>query len=684
MASGGKIKRRGFVMTGGGAKGFYEAGVIHAFHITGMDFDVITGSSIGAMNSIFYAEYLFHKRQLPPGISQDPEKAVEALDDLVKTFHHVWWTMPDKQIIDDSEEGPLGQLKADLEEFQLSLPELTRLGWWWTDPQRGAVPPLSTWTALLRVFMELAERLGGPGQVLRILKDHRDDPVQEALRTYLARFGMERSLVPAQDDQRLKAAFTELATPLRHEHLKGGEPAQAEKAEYRLVHPERTFKEYAEVGVDVRLTRANYRTGRLEVSAYLSDQDFVKYLERQAWRLQSGDPESLPLGSFRLQVPGDPRAIDAALASGRFPGVFSPFPIDGIYDLESPENRLLGLILTQWLADPESETLLEQAFRAAHASRADQSARAAQAGRGLDEDDWERLFAGWRDSANLREFFPRATDGYVDGGAIDNTPSNSAVDATREWSEREGVSRRGMELDLYVVLLHPEPKVGPDEARDPYFNQVVKRTLDIQGAAKLSSDAVVVDTINVFGQRAEQLGESLLILLESYADVLDGMYDEEKTVLFERIRRRAAELGIRGYQGLTGEGILERMRAWGREMLDEKLPLQVNTVKIHPERMALDTLQFTGRLGYKPENALDMLTMGCYNTLWALRTSLEAPGRLLDEQDRRALALAKKWMGFETWPKDPARAEELRTSWRCQRTACIFHAEHCPHGARGQ
>ena len=41
-----------------------------------------------------------------------------------------------------------------------------------------------------------------------------------------------------------------------------------------------------------------------------------------------------------------------------------------------------------------------------------------------------------------------------------------------------------MELDLYVVLLHPEPKVDPDEASDPYFNQVVQRTLDIQGAAK--------------------------------------------------------------------------------------------------------------------------------------------------------------------------------------------------------
>jgi NTE family protein len=43
-------------LTGGGAKGFYEAGIIHALHITGMEFDVITGSSIGAFNSLFFAE----------------------------------------------------------------------------------------------------------------------------------------------------------------------------------------------------------------------------------------------------------------------------------------------------------------------------------------------------------------------------------------------------------------------------------------------------------------------------------------------------------------------------------------------------------------------------------------------------------------------------------------------------
>src|SRR5512142_362641 len=98
---------RGFVMTGGGAKGLYEAGVIQALHICGIEFDVITGSSIGALNSVFFAEYLFRKRQLPAAVLQDPVQTVEHMDDLVKAYHHAWLQLPQKKLIDDSEQGPL-------------------------------------------------------------------------------------------------------------------------------------------------------------------------------------------------------------------------------------------------------------------------------------------------------------------------------------------------------------------------------------------------------------------------------------------------------------------------------------------------------------------------------------------------------------------------------------------------
>jgi predicted acylesterase/phospholipase RssA len=163
--------RRGFVMTGGGAKGLYEAGVIHAFHLTGMEFDVITGSSIGAFNSVFFAEYLLRKKDLTPEVRGDPERAVEAMDKLVKGFHHAWLQMPEKKIVDDSETGPLGQLKDDLLKFKICLPDLTRIAWWLTDPEReGFKPPPSTWLALGRLGNQLRGRLGGVGKLLDILR----------------------------------------------------------------------------------------------------------------------------------------------------------------------------------------------------------------------------------------------------------------------------------------------------------------------------------------------------------------------------------------------------------------------------------------------------------------------------------------------------------------------------------
>ncbi len=187
-----KIKKRGFVMTGGGAKGLYEAGVIHAFHITGMEFDVITGSSIGAMNSVFFAEYLYRKKDLPADVRTDPEKAVEAMDRMVRQFHHAWLMLPEIKIIDDSESGPLGMLKNDLLKFNLSIPELTTLGWWWTDPQRILAISGRVLDAVLKLVKEVAESLGGAVEMLRIITMHRKEIKREAFRTYLARFEMDR------------------------------------------------------------------------------------------------------------------------------------------------------------------------------------------------------------------------------------------------------------------------------------------------------------------------------------------------------------------------------------------------------------------------------------------------------------------------------------------------------------
>ena len=667
-----KQKRRGFVMTGGGAKGLYEAGVIHAFHITGMEFDVITGSSIGAFNSVFFAEYLLRKKELDPAVRHDPAQAIDAMDDLVKAYHHAWLQLPEKRIVDDSETGPLGQLKEDLGQFKICLPDVTGLLWWWTDPERGSIPSPRVWPALVKLGKELTERLGGAGQLLDILKYGRSAPLENAIRTYLARFGMERSLVPAAEDTRLTSVFTEPVAPLNHAHLQGERLVKTgdSAGQTGLIQPGRTLRDYHQAGVDVRLTRANYRTGRLEVSAYLSTQDFVRYMQKQAFRLEMDDPDKIPLGSFRLQIPGNPNAINAALASGRFPGVLAPYAIEDIYPPDDPENSLLHRLLAHWLDDSEVEDQM---------ARANQALHGAPAG---DEDRWRETYQRWQASQSMRDFFPKAQDVYVDGGAIDNTPSNSVIDATREWADQAGVNRHELTLDLYVIFLHPEPKVDPVQIQDPAFHQVIQRTREIQGAAKQSSAAVVVDTINTFGRRGEQLGDTLLALLQSYQQTLQSLDPAQRQETLDRLREDVKRRGIRGYRGRDSAGILDRMADWAENIVDNLLPLQVTAIKIHPEEMPLSTLQFTERLGYRHGNALAMLTMGCYNTLWALRNHLEGQRGELDEQDQQSLALARQWMGGESWPPEPVGSQDPRRSWRCRRSACVFHAAHCPHGAQ--
>ena len=674
-----KRVRRGFVMTGGGAKGLYEAGVIHAFHLTGMEFDVITGSSIGAFNSVFFAEYLLRKQALAPEIRGDPEQAVEAMDQLVKGFHHAWLQMPEKRIVDDSETGPLGQFKDDLLKFKICLSDLTRIAWWLTDPERkGSRPPARTWPALARLGNQLRGRLGGVGNLLDILKHGDRERLEEAIRAYLGRFNMDRSLIPAKDDRRLTSIFTEPIAPLTRAHLHGERlhPASAGGEIVSLVKPDRTLREYYQKGIDVRLTRANYRTGRLEVSAYMKAEDFVRYMKKQVFRLKRDDPDKIPLGSFRLQLPGNPRAINAALASGRFPGVLAPYRVEDLYPRDDPENDLLYGMLEGWLGDTAVEARMTEAYLALPDDER------------KDEERWKENYQRWRDDERMQEFFPQANDLYVDGGAIDNTPANSVIDATREWAEKEGVSKRKLALDLYTIFLHREPSVGLEEPeeleaiKDPALYQVILRTREIQGAAKQSSGAVTVETINSFGKRGELLGESLLAVLQSYQQTLAALDEAQRKEILDRLREEVERRDIRGYRSGKVDEILERMESWAGDIVENKMPLQVRAVKIYPEEMPLNTLQFTERLGYRHENALAMLAMGCYNTLWALRNHLEDQNDALDGQDRQALALARKWMGVESWPKKPDRDETFRKAWRCRRENCVFYAEHCPHGAK--
>jgi predicted acylesterase/phospholipase RssA len=483
------------------------------------------------------------------------------------------------------------------------------------------------------------------------------------LRAYLARFGLENALVPDSEGQRLVAAFGP------------------------IVDPQRTMRDFAEAGLDVRLTRANYRTGRLEISMYQSAESFLHYLSTHAWHLEQDWNRVAPLGSTRLQTAGNPNAIHAALASGRFPGVFAPFPVKEIY-LDAPENRLTRLMLDSWLDSDEAEAALKVAYRKLHPTWNDETL----------EKRWQAAFATWRNSTVLRRLFPHHGDTYVDGGAIDNTPTNSAVDAMREWAARTNTSRRSFELDLYTVFLDPAqvPEFDAEE-RAPALYQVVQRTLALQSAATMPSDAVVVNTINTFGKRGEELGEQAAQLNAGLTAVLDGldetlpddMPDAERAAIEEALlAKMAAAMGLDGLTADKSKAKLRQIARRTNRLVNNYLPVHVNTVEIYPDSMPMGTLNFTERLGFRSENAIEMLTVGCYNTLWALRGYLEnkrmqveEDGGVLDSADSTALRLARKWMGFDDWPDEPATRHE---TWRCQRTQCAHYANACRHGRQQQ
>jgi glutamine synthetase len=145
------------------------------------------------------------------------------------------------------------------------------------------------------------------------------------------------------------------------------------------------------------------------------------------------------------------------------------------------------------------------------------------------------------------------------------------------------MSKRDITLDLFVVFLHPEPTIEQTEVQDQALHQVVLRTLEIQGAAKQSSDAVVVDTINTFGQRAEKLGGTLAVVLESFQESLQSMDEDQRKNILDSLLAKARDQKLRGYLGKSSEGILERMEKWAENITNNRLPLHVNEVIIYPD-----------------------------------------------------------------------------------------------------
>ena len=97
----------------------------------------------------------------------------------------------------------------------------------------------------------------------------------------------------------MKDVFTQPVSPLRPEHLSGdaNAPDDPSVKRYILVDPARSLGDYDRQGITVRVTRANYRTGRLEISAHITLDGFINFMEKQAWRIDAFGLDKMPLGS---------------------------------------------------------------------------------------------------------------------------------------------------------------------------------------------------------------------------------------------------------------------------------------------------------------------------------------------------------------------------------------------------
>ncbi len=303
MATGSK---RALVLSGGGAKGVYEAGVLKACHHTGLTFDVITGSSIGAINAVLFAEYL-RRRQ------RDPQDAAH----FFAYFMSIWEDLDAANLVDFDLLDPLIK---DLAKVDIGLDDLLYVWWGFTGDSLGDKVK-GGWHAFW-ALTQLDDILPLSLRDVRALFDawqdeERHDEVKEMLRDAIRKF-----LAKHQAEQGLFDPVS-LSEAMTKPYDDAGVPA---------LDPAQGLSSFRVAGIDVRLTRTNIRSGQMEISAHRSLQEVQTRIAE--------DPDAA-----RHVIVGDPNAVTAALASGAFPVAFVPRALAEIYPPGTPENDTLHAIL---------------------------------------------------------------------------------------------------------------------------------------------------------------------------------------------------------------------------------------------------------------------------------------------------------------------------------------------------
>jgi hypothetical protein len=727
---------------GGGARGFYEAGVVYAFHLCQMEFEVIAGSSAGALNAILYAEYLHRRGQVGRGqgwlkVDGLPDRqlklhglaGVAAMEDFMGAVLYSWLTIAEVGFFDDSSKGRLGRIYKDIATTWISLGMVLRLGW------RELISRKEPWNG--RFWQRWLGYLGllwlgrGPGWLVRLIKKIRSGSVaipKTVVDEYLQSWGIEQALTTPEGLANFATAFSRKSAPiLREARVKDGLHLQIDPDKtIDLVDEDRRLGDYRESGLDVRLTRTNYRTGLLEVSAYISPVEFYWYT-RQFFQLQQDiTQDAFPFRKHRLYIPGNPLVIGAALASARLPVVFPPLPFAEVYGNKRDAldaYRFADKKFQQPALIKDLDTINQQFLDLLDGGRrttADANWKGVKTWltAPINSRDRKKDSIRKKNRKRFESYFPGESDLYFDGGAIDNAPGKNVLDALYAQLFRERLTgsgttslNRDVQLDLYMVMLEelPEQRESPSD-QPPTLFDVADRAIKLLGNAAMTAEANFPEYITEPANEGHKLAEGLLLLLEAaktdpqLGQALNAaLFDTFNAYFYDRrgkekrssagipyaLREVFKETGTKT-KAKKNTALLERLEEVAREALEENLAIQTETVIIDPDEMVLSLVSFTEVMGYTDLKGVEHIAQGCYNTLWKMRVHLESKTRrALDESpvDRRALQLVREWVGLggEPWPKTtvPDRGAIIagfRESWQCPREECPLYA-HCAHGA---
>ncbi len=154
---------RALVLTGGGARGAYEAGVIKGLAESGCEFDLVCGTSIGAINAAFFAQ------------------------DELGSLEQLWKSIASKNVIDLSPEA------ASIEKFVESLKDFLTL-------------PQIVWPFHIAGILRLYHAIGPLGNLSTLMSALDRQNVTDVVEPALNINNLKRSLIVSATNVTLQTA----------------------------------------------------------------------------------------------------------------------------------------------------------------------------------------------------------------------------------------------------------------------------------------------------------------------------------------------------------------------------------------------------------------------------------------------------------------------------------------------